>query len=344
MTKVRRRVAARKANESLAAIVGDELSITSLCVVDDFISTGSHYLDWAISGRVRNGGIPIGRITECYGGTSTGKTLIAMVLAINAQDEGYDVLYYDTEAAFSRDLFIRLGGDPDTIVYRTPDTVEELFDDLEEVLAIRREHKRIQPILVIWDSVAASSAREEMDKHLAESTSPALHARRNSQALRKFARLIPKDKVAWFIVNQTRDRIGSYVKEVATFGGKAIGFYSSVRIELRVRRKIVAGKSRGKKKRISGIEVEGIVKENKISIPYRAADFNIMFNIGIDEALSALELAVQMGVVSGTTWKAIQLDGKEVKFQSGKWAALWSKHKEEILDMIEEAASHYEED
>ena len=322
-------------DHGFAQLAGGELSLTSLCEVDQWLSTRCGFLNWAISGSI-NGGIPVGRITECYGGTSTGKTLIAMELAISAQQSGFDVLYYDTETAFHRPLFERLGGDADAVVYRTPNTVEELFDDLEKMLKLREQHRRKMPLLVVWDSVAASSSIEEMEKPMTDHTSPALHARAISKAWRKLTRMIPQHDVCMFIVNQTRSRIGSYIKEDTTFGGKAIGFYSSVRLELKVIGKIMVRK--GKKRRISGINVRATVKKNKVAVPFREATFPIVFNEGIDESQAMKDMAEDFGIARGSSWKTITIDGQDYKYQGKDWGRIWNEHKDRIVQMLEEAA------
>ena len=328
---------AQSANE-FAQLAGGGLSLTSLCVVEDWLSTRCGFLDWAISGKTEGGGIPVGRITECYGGTSTGKTLIAMELAISAQQRGFDVLYYDTETAFHRGLFERLGGDPDAVVYRTPDTVEELFDDLDRILKLREQHKRNMPMLIVWDSVAASSATEEMEKDLSEHTSPALHARAISKAWRKLTRRIPKYKICMFIVNQTRSRIGSYIKEDTTFGGKAIGFYSSVRIELRVIGKQIE-RIKGSRKRVVGINVRATIKKNKVAIPFREATFPIIFNSGIDNITAMRDMVEDFGLTTGGSWKTINIDGKPVKYQGKDWESrVWKPYSAKVIKMIDEAA------
>lgn len=341
---VRKRRPSKNEREPLTSLLGDSLDDDPLCDITDWISTGSCYLDWAISGRLRNGGIPIGRLTECYGGTSTGKTLLAMQLAISAQEMGYDVVYYDTEAAFSTGLFAKIGGDPSTIVYRNPDTVEELFVDIQEVIRKREAAKRSIPMLIIWDSIAASSAKEEMDKNMDEAMSPAIHARKISMAMRKLSKLFPRHNIAFFATNQHRKTISSYGSGYTTFGGLAVGFYSSVRVELRIIKKIAVTKQ--KKKKVTGIEVNANVVKNKTFIPYLEARIAIMFNQGIDDAFSALKMAQDLGIVSKSgSWNTIKLGGQSIRFQQKTWTSkVWRPHKAAVMKMLEQQATEYLEE
>jgi len=297
------------------------------CVITEYLSTGTFPLD-----AILGGGLPVGRITEMYGDTSTGKSLIAAQIAALAQEDGHIVVYADTESAVSLPIMEAVGVDIDKLIYATPDTVDgdngvfALFDDAIE------SKKRRSPdslMFLIWDSIAATSSMAEMENEYGKATM-GQHARLISQGLRKLTRKISKQRVCALFLNQTREKIGvMFGDKVATFGGKAIGFHSSVRVQLKLGPKI---KERGK---IAGIEAKATVVKNKVAVPFRSCSLPIYFGYGVDNALASFYYLKSEGVMTvAGSWHTISIGGEEIKCQRKNWENVFDEHYEAIEEMI----------
>jgi recombination protein RecA len=304
--------------------LGDE---DSPCVVTEWIPTGCLALDW-----IMGGGLPAGRIVEIYGDTSTGKTLVATMAVITVQMLGGIVLYVDTESAVSIDLMEELGVNVDELLYSVPDTMEETFLAMERFIdeASKRYPEKI--ILIVWDSIAATSTNREVLSDVGTAT-VGEHARLISQGMRKITRQIAKKKVAALFLNQTREKIGvMFGDNEATFGGKAVPFYSSVRVRLKKGPKI---SEKGNKDKIIGIGAEAQVVKNKVAVPFRKAYMPIYFGYGVDDAEATLELlkALDLVAVNGG-WYTLQLGKDELRFQKKEWSDLYEKHEEAIRKLV----------
>lgn len=302
-----------------ASALSDE---SSPCVVSEFLSTGCYVLD-----AIMGGGLPLGRIVEIYGDTSTGKSLIASQACAYIQSIGGMAVYIDTETAVSLPIMEAVGVDVQMLVYLAPDTVEDVFKAIETVIGSTGESK----LLIVWDSIAATSAEAEMDKATGE-TGYLTHARIISQGLRKLARLVSRQNVAVLFLNQAKTNIGvRFGDKVATFGGKSVGFHSSIRVQLKLGPKIT-----DKSKRVIGIIARAKVTKNKIAPPFREAELPIYFGHGIDDAEAALNLLKNAKVVvwGGGRYTTV-LDGKKQKFRKDAWDDLYEKNRDEIYDIID---------
>ena len=291
-----------------ASLLSDD---DSPCVVSNFLTTGCYVLD-----AIMGGGLPLGRIVEIYGDTSTGKSLIAAQACASIQDEGGIAVYIDTESAVSIDIMKAVGVDADTLFYFSPDTVEDVFKAMETVIA--DESVGDVPLLIVWDSIAATTSKAEQEKETGE-TGYLTQARIISQGLRKNARTISKRKVSVLLLNQTRVNIGVvFGDKVATFGGKGPGFYSSIRVKLSVAEKIVDKET----KRVLGVRIGAEIVKNKVAAPFRSAELPVYFGHGIDDAESMLDCLKGAEVVkyTGGGWYTyFPPEGDEIKFKSGEW-------------------------
>ena len=309
-----------------ASVLSDD---SSSCVVSSFLTTGSYVLD-----AIMGGGLPLGRIVEIYGDTSTGKSLIAAQACASIQEEGGIAVYIDTESAVSIDIMKAVGVDVDTLVYSAPDTVEEVFKAMETVIA--DESIQEAPLLIVWDSIAATTSKAEKDKATGE-TGYLTQARIISQGLRKNARTISKRKVAILLLNQTRVKIGVlFGDKVATFGGTSTGFYSSIRVELSVADKIVEKDT----KRVIGVKIKAEVTKNKVSPPFRAAELPVYFGHGIDdaEAIHDCLKAAEIVKYTGGGWFTYFLsEGEEVKFKGlSEWQdKVYSLYYEQLCKQVD---------
>lgn len=301
-----------------ASVLSDE---DSPCVVNSYMSTGCCVLD-----AIMGGGLPVGRITEIYGDTSTGKTLIAEQACATVQQDGGVAVFIDTEAAVSIAMMQEVGVDADKLIYTMPDTVEDVFKIMESSIDLADDSN----MLVVWDSIAATSAQAELDKETGQ-TGYLTHARIISQGLRKLARQIARKNVAVLFLNQAKTNIGvMFGNKVATFGGMSVGFHSSVRVMMKASNKIKSGNT------ITGINVRAIVTKNKVAPPFREAKLPIFFGHGIDDALSAFEFLKTAKVIQ-TVGKSYKYDSVSEKFTKRGWYTLFDEHYEKVCDDIDKA-------
>lgn len=249
----------------------------------DVISTGSITADLA-SGV---GGVARGRIVEVFGAESSGKTTFCLTIAAQFQREGYCVAIIDTEHALDPKWAKRIGVDLSRLVITQPDTAEQALDMIESFV------KSGVVQLVILDSVAALAPHAEIDGDFGDSHM-GLVARLMSQAMRKLIGLIKQTNASVIFVNQTRDKIGqmSYGDPTTTTGGKALKFYSTMRIKVaRIQSIKVGDVAVGSRTRITFVK-------NKVAAPFREAEFDIMFDEGLSAVGELLDIGVEVGILT----------------------------------------------
>ena len=268
--------------------------------VVEVIPTGSISLDIALG----IGGLPRGRIIEIYGPESSGKTTLALHAIANAQKGGGIAAFIDAEHAFDAEYAKKLGVDIDALLVSQPDTGEQALEIMD--MLIRSGALDI----VVVDSVAALVPRAEIEGEMGDSHM-GLQARLMSQALRKITGALHQSKTTAIFINQLREKIGVFFgSPETTTGGKALKFYASIRLDIRRIETLKDGQEAvGNRTRVK-------VVKNKMAPPFKQAEFDILYGVGISREGSLLDIGVDIGLVkkSGSwyTYEGDQLgQGKE---------------------------------
>ena len=247
----------------------------------DTISTGSFSLDLALG----IGGLPRGRVVEIFGPESSGKTTLALSAVAEAQKRGGNAAFIDAEHAFDPEYAKRIGVDLDNLLISQPDNGEQALEICETLV-----RSNALDVIVV-DSVAALVPRAEIEGEMGDSMM-GVQARLMSQALRKLTGIVSKSKTILIFINQIRMKIGvMFGNPETTTGGNALKFYSSVRLDIRRKAALKKGDET-----VGNATVVKVVK-NKVAPPFKTADFDIMYGLGIDFEGEIVDQGVKYDIV-----------------------------------------------
>lgn len=283
----------------------------------DVIPTGSIVLDMALG----IGGVPRGRITEIYGQESSGKTTLAYHIVAEAQKLGGTAAFVDAEHAVDPTYAKNLGVDIDSLLVSQPGTGEEALEIVDALIRSGAVD------VVVLDSVAALVPKAEIEGEMGDAH-VGMQARLMSQALRKIGGSISKTNAAAIFINQIREKIGvMFGNPETTPGGRALKFWSSVRLEVRRIDTVKVGSE------AIGTRVRVKVQKNKVAPPFRQAEFDIMFSKGISRSGSILDLSTEMGLVTKSgTWFTY---GENRLGQGRENAKQYLEEHPELMDALE---------
>jgi len=280
------------------------------------ISTGSLSLDIATG----LGGLPSGRVVEIFGPESSGKTTLALHVVANAQRSGGLACYIDAEHALDPDFAAKLGVDIDNLLVSQPDTAEQALEICETLVRSNAVE------VIVIDSVAALVPKAEVEGDMGD-THVGLQARLMSQALRKLTAAISRSRTLVIFINQIREKVGvMFGSPETTTGGRALKFYSSMRIDVR---RIASVKERDEN---VGNRVRAKVVKNKLSPPFKQAEFEILFSEGISREGDILDLAIEDKVIQKSgAW--FSMDGENLG-QGRENTRLYLKEHPELTERL----------
>jgi recombination protein RecA len=272
--------------------------------VTDYISTGSHLMNVILSNRA-DGGLPVGRLIEIAGGEGSGKSLLASYAMAETQRRGGVAILIDTEHAASMEVLNAVGVDVKKLVHIQAGTIEEVFKTMEIITNKLRASKNDKPITIVWDSVAATSSKAEVEGDYGQAT-VAMAARLLSAGLRKYVPICSQNNVCLIFINQLRTKIGvTFGDNQITPGGKAIPFHASIRLRLKHIKELRDGN-----KNLIGRIIKVDVKKNKIASPGRTMEYYLAWGskpgAWIDEASTLFAAAEKVEIITNKTSQTYQ--------------------------------------
>ncbi len=281
------------------------------------ISTGCLSIDAALG----VGGVPRGRVIEIYGPESGGKTTLTLHIIAEAQKLGGQAAFIDAEHALDPAYARKLGVDVDNLLVSQPDNGEQALEIAETLIRSGAVD------VVVVDSVAALVPRAELEGEMGE-PQMGLQARLMSQALRKLTAIVSKSRTCLIFINQIREKIGvMFGNPETTTGGRALKFYSSIRLDIRRIQSIKEGD------RVIGSRTRAKVVKNKVAAPFREAEFDILYGEGVSREGDLLDLGVEKGLLEKSgTWISF---GGERLGQGRENARLFLKEHADVREKIE---------
>lgn len=293
--------------------------------ITDWISTGSSILDLAISNRP-HGGLPVGKMVEFNGLEGTGKSLLSAHVVADTQKKGGVAVVIDTENAAAPEFWRSLGVDLSKLLYVQCETVEDIFAQMERMIAIVRKSNKDRILTIIVDSVAAASTKVELESDHGKDGYATGKSIIISKAMRKITTMIGRQKVLTVFTNQLRQNLNAmaFGDKYVVSGGKALAYHCSVRVRLNNTGKLKKGEE------IIGNECKAVVVKNRMGPPQRQANFDIYFDSGIADYGSWIKVLKENNLVKqgGAYYTYKKDNGSEWKFQSKDFVNIMQSDKE----------------
>ena len=281
--------------------------------ISDWISTGSSILDLAISNRP-HGGLPVGKMVEFNGLEGTGKSLLSAHVVADTQKKGGIAVVIDTENAAAPEFWKSLGVDLSKLLYVQCETVEDIFEKMEQMIGIVRKSNKDRILTIIVDSVAAASTKAELESDHGKDGYATGKSIIISKAMRKITTMIGRQKVLTVFTNQLRQNLNAmaFGDKYVVSGGKSLAYHCSVRVRLNNTGKLKKGEE------VIGNECKAVVVKNRMGPPQRQASFDIYFDSGIADYGSWIKVLKENNLVKqgGAYYTYKKDDGTEWKFQS----------------------------
>lgn len=330
-------------------------AIDKLAILEEFQELGFESLDsgeyegnakgWLESNvdalnLLLGGGAPKGRIIEIFGAEGVGKTTIAVLFAMAAQRAGGLAVMIDVEQAASPERFRNVGLNTKELMYKKSSlneimTVEKVYSYLERIMRTFYEKYPTVPLVIIWDSIAATTTQKELDGEVGDAVM-AEHARLHSQGLRKINQYISATNSILFLINQTRDKIGTFSgggTPQTTFGGRAIKFYSSIRLSV----KTVFGGDYVENGSIVGNTLSVETVKNKVARPKKKVELALFWDKrGMENESSLLSILLELNVFvkKGAYTQGTLPSGKALSFYAKDWPTIYKENIDEVKSLV----------
>jgi len=292
--------------------------------ISDWISTGSSILDLAISNRP-HGGLPVGKMIEFNGLEGTGKSLLSAHVVADTQKKGGIAVVIDTENSAAPEFWKSLGVDLSKLLYVQCETVEDIFEKMEQMIGIVRKSNKDRILTIIVDSVAAASTKVELESDHGKDGYATGKSIIISKAMRKITTMIGRQKVLTVFTNQLRQNLNAmaFGDKYVVSGGKSLAYHCSVRVRLNNTGKLKKGEE------VIGNECKALVVKNRMGPPQRQASFDIYFDSGIADYGSWIKVLKENNLVKqgGAYYTYKKDDGTEWKFQSKDFVQIMKNDK-----------------
>jgi len=255
----------------------------------EYVSTQCPILDYTFG----HPGVPTGRLTTIIGTEASGKSTVGLHLLAETQRRGGIAVLADSERRYWQDRAIRLGIDDDLLLQLQGETLEDVLRQIQTVVKVSREKFPDRLVTIVYDSIAGSPSKADIEADFGDTT-VAAHARELSRALRKLHPMIARERVALVVVNQLRHKIefSRWGKpEMTMLGEKTLNYWTSLKVHL------VEAQRLGDPTKPTGIKVKARIVKSTVGDPYRECMFDIDFQTGIDKVGSALDCAVEVGII-----------------------------------------------
>lgn len=302
--------------------------------VKEFISTGSTLLDYIICNR-RGGGVPVGKLTEIVGEEASGKSLVATQILANTQKKGGLAVYIDEENSLNPEFATRVGLDMSKLVYCQCGSVEAVGEHIEKIINLARAKDVKKIITIVWDSVAATPPKAELEGDYDPNSRIGLQAKAIAKMLRKLTQTVGKERVTLVFTNQLKVKIGvMFGDPMGTPGGKAIPYHASVRI--RLNRSV---ELKDDDKTTYAIHTRAKIIKGRLGPPLRTCEFDIHFANGIDDNSSIRDYLHSVGVIDKRAGWMYMKDqhGKEIKFRANEFVdkVLDTDFNEHVMSLLD---------